>query len=148
MSETWKRGWVHFWCGDTGWKISPVLWTCVGGPDSVSSREKVEDIYAVVSLSCFEVGMLALKWFSRPTRVEDFGCVGIVVMHTKLFPRRARAGAVCQGKRDPLQFYSVDFTAESNGNYLSFESSLGVGSSVADGCASALLSLSGSPSSS
>lgn len=89
--------------------------------------------------------MLALTWFSRPTRVEDFGCVGSA---HKLFPRRARAGAICQGKRGPLQFCSVDFTAESNRNYLSFESSLGVGSSVADGCASALLSLSGSPSSS
>lgn len=92
------------------------------------------------------MGTLALTWFFQPTRVEDFDCVGSSAH--KLFPRRARAGAVCQGKRDPLQFYSVDFTAESNRNYLSFESSLGVGSSVADGCASALLSLSGSPSSS
>lgn len=90
--------------------------------------------------------MLALTWFSRPTRVEDSDCVGSSAH--KLFPRRARAGAVCQGKRGPLQFYSVDFTAESNRNYLCFESSLGVGSSVADGCASALLSLSGSPPSS
>lgn len=58
--------------------------------------------------------MLALTWFPRPTRVEDFGCVGSSAH--KLFPRRARAGAVCQGKRGPLQFYSVDFTAESNRN--------------------------------
>lgn len=58
--------------------------------------------------------MLALTWFFQPTRVEDSGCVGSSAH--KLFPRRARAGAVCQGKRGPLQFYSVDFTAESNRN--------------------------------
>lgn len=58
--------------------------------------------------------MLALTWSPRPTRVEDSDCVGSSAH--KLFPRRARAGAVCQGKRGPLQFYSVDFTAESNRN--------------------------------
>lgn len=109
--ERGKGGTLLVW--DTGWKISTVLWTCVGGHDSVSSREKVEELYAVVSLVCFEVGMLALTWFSRPPRVEDSDCVGSA---HKLFPRRARAGAVCQGKRGPLQFYSVDFTAESNRN--------------------------------
>lgn len=65
MTGTWKRGGGALFVQNTGWKISPVLWTCVGGRDSVSSREKVEDIYAVVSLICFEVGMLALTWFSR-----------------------------------------------------------------------------------
>lgn len=35
----------HFWCGIRDGKISPVLWTCVGGHDSVSSREKVEKTY-------------------------------------------------------------------------------------------------------
>lgn len=48
--ETWEvwyewnveKG-VHFWCRIRDGKISPVLWTCVGGPDSVSSREKVEE---------------------------------------------------------------------------------------------------------
>lgn len=30
---------------DTGWKISTVLWTCVGGSDGVSLREKVEKTY-------------------------------------------------------------------------------------------------------
>lgn len=65
-----EKGVVHFWCGIGDGKFPPVFWTCVGGHESISSREKVEDIYAVVRLICFEVGMLALTWFSRPTRVE------------------------------------------------------------------------------
>lgn len=64
MSETWKRE-CTFGVGIRDGKFPPVFWTCVGRHDSVSSREKVEDIYAVVSLICFEVGMLALTWFSR-----------------------------------------------------------------------------------
>lgn len=57
MTGTWKRGWgCTFSVGIRDGKFPPVLWTCVGGHDSVSSREKVEDIYAVVGLICFEMG--------------------------------------------------------------------------------------------
>lgn len=44
MSGTWKRG-STFGVGIRDGKISPVLWICVGGHDSVSSREKVEKTY-------------------------------------------------------------------------------------------------------
>lgn len=76
MTGTWKRGWEHFWCRTRDGKFPLCSGHVLEDMISVSSREKVEDIYAVVSLICFEVGMLALTWFSRPTRVEDSDCVG------------------------------------------------------------------------
>lgn len=55
MSGTWKRGYT-FGVGIRDGKFPMCSGHVLDDMISVSSREKVEDLYAVVSLICFEVG--------------------------------------------------------------------------------------------